>query len=80
MISTASRVSKRLDTREAVDITTDAQKVLSHVVRMLKSRGGENGFGKTVTAETLRGKVPDNFAWANLSHADNLPQSDNQLG
>ncbi|MBJ7641445.1 DNA helicase RecQ [Weissella confusa] len=64
------RCSNCLDTREAVDITTDAQKVLSHVVRMLKSRGGENGFGKTVTAETLRGKVPDNFAWANL---DQLP-------
>ena len=64
------RCTNCLDNRDAVDITTDAQKVLSHVVRMAKSRGGENGFGKTLTAETLRGKLPDKFQWTNL---DQLP-------
>ncbi|MCT8398728.1 DNA helicase RecQ [Weissella cibaria] len=64
------RCTNCLDNRDAVDITKDAQKVLSHVVRMAKSRGGENGFGKTLTAETLRGKLPDKFQWTNL---DQLP-------
>jgi len=53
-----------LDQRTAVDITVDTQKVLSHVVRMNKQVSTEQGFGKTVTAETLRGKVPENFKWA----------------
>ena len=52
-----------LDQRTAVDITIDAQKVLSHVVRMNKQVSTEQGFGKTVTAETLRGKLPENFKW-----------------
>jgi ATP-dependent DNA helicase RecQ len=59
-----------LDTRAVTDITTNAQKVLSHVVRMRNSRQNKDAFGKMVTAETLRGRVPDTFNWA---HFEKLP-------
>ncbi|CAM4302853.1 DNA helicase RecQ [Weissella hellenica] len=59
-----------LDTRAVTDITTNAQKVLSHVVRMRNSRQNKDAFGKMITAETLRGRVPNKFNWA---HFDKLP-------
>lgn len=59
-----------LDTRTAMDVTTDAQKVLSHVVRMRNARHNKDAFGKIVTADTLRGHVPEKFKWA---HFDQLP-------
>ena len=50
-----------LDTRTAIDVTTDAQKVLSHIVRMRNARHNKDAFGKIVTADTLRGHVPENL-------------------
>ena len=49
------------DDRELIDVTIDAQKVLSNVVRMSQLR--EGSYSRTQVVNVLRGKLPEKMLW-----------------
>lgn len=49
------------DVRERIDVTRDAQKVLSNIVRMGQMR--ESSYSRTQVVSVLRGKLADNMKW-----------------
>ncbi|GFH40327.1 DNA helicase RecQ [Lactococcus insecticola] len=49
------------DERELLDVTVDAQKVLSNVVRMAQLREGT--YSRTQVVNVLRGKLPEKMLW-----------------
>ena len=49
------------DDRELIDVTIDAQKVLSNIVRMSQLR--EGSYSRTQVVNVLRGKLPEKMLW-----------------
>jgi ATP-dependent DNA helicase RecQ len=61
------RCTNCIDDRELIDVTQDAQKVLSNVYRMTQT--GRSA-GKTSIVQVLRGKLPEKMAWTKF---DEIP-------
>jgi ATP-dependent DNA helicase RecQ len=61
------RCTNCIDTRELVDVTESAQKILSNVYRMTQTG---HSAGKTSIVQVLRGKLPEKMAWTKF---DQLP-------
>lgn len=62
------KCSNCTDTRELVDMTEAAQKVMSNIMRMNSKTNGT--YSRTQVVNVLRGRLPENMAW---THFDELP-------